>query len=308
MKRYLILSSAVTCLALLVGFTFFSRHQDDSRKNRSANVRVYAGNTDITGSVVYEYKGGIWCTEVGQRNPVCLVPDGSYPRWSPDGCFVSFRRGNRVMRISSDGKQEEYLTEGEILGAVMYHPNGREVLFIDGKQVKSVSLENKKVHCVAKGYQFAEIDISADGKRLVCTVMKPIRILTFDLETGKKRTLVRGCSASLSPNGKLVTSLGGRHTKLYLRSWESGESVSSIDAPAGFRFDNQFWSNHPDWIASQAELEKKAPGDIYIHQISRNLAFQVTFTEGCDRPDLFVRKKNLVPSPLTVFYPSIYPQ
>ena len=142
---------------------------------------------------------------------------------------------------------------------------------------------------LASGYRFAEIDISPDGKRLVSTVLRPIRILALDLETGDKRTLVRGCSASLSPNGELVTSLNGSHTELSLRSWHTGEISAVIDSPAGQRFDNQFWSNHPDWIASQKELAKKTPGYIYIHQVSTNQPFQITFEAGADRPDLFVR-------------------
>ncbi len=266
--------------------------RDVPRNSRPAGVPVSDSARVVAGVIVYEYAGGIYCVKVGGREPICLAPDGSYPRWSPDGRFVAFRRGDRVMRISADGKHEECLAEGENVGAVAYHPNGREVLFVDGEQVKSVSLEDHKVRRLATGYRFAEIDISADGKRLICTVLKPIRILAFDLETEKKRMLVRGCSASLSPDGGLVTSLAGSHTKLHLRSWESGESVSVIDAPAGFRFDNQFWSNHPDWIASQVELEKKVPGDIYIHQVSKNRAIQVTFTAGCDRPDLFVQVKS----------------
>ena len=61
--------------------------------------------------------------------------------------------------------------------------------------------------------------------------------------------------------------------------------LNRMIAPSGLKFDNQFWSNHPDWIVSQSEGTYV---DVYIHQISASRAIRVTDSGDCNRADLYV--------------------
>ena len=56
----------------------------------------------------------------------------------------------------------------------------------------------------------------------------------------------------------------------------------------GKKFDNQFWSNHEDWLTSKSEGDEE---NIYIHHVPSGAAFQMTRSGGCDRANLFVVQK-----------------
>jgi hypothetical protein len=244
----------------------------------------------IDGAVVYQRGAAIYKTELGKNESVLISPAGEYPRWSPYGNFVAFVRKNQIMRIGADGTQEAVLATADDAHAVAYHPDGNSVLFTDGKTIKSVSLVDKSVKVILSGNNFRELDTVADGQKLVATIRwLGLSIRAFDLASGKDWKISSGCSGSLSPDGTLVTNNSSDHKQLFLRDWTSGKIVSSVAAPPDNTFDNQYWSNHPDWLASKAE-KLENPG-IFVHQISSNLAFQVTSGKDDDRPDFFVRQK-----------------
>jgi Tol biopolymer transport system component len=244
---------------------------------------------EIEGAVVYEHRGGIYKTVIGGKEGVLLAGKGTYPRWSPDGRHVAFLRDGNLLRMNAEGGEVEVLLAVKDPRALAYHPNNREILFTDGKKVKSYTLEGKKVRPVVEGLRCFEIDVSADGARLVATAKRTgFRIYAFNLHTGKKRKLAAGCSASISPDGRIVTRNDRSHTRLSLLSWEKGEEAGSLSAPDGLLFDNQFWSNDQDWIVSRSE---GAYQDIFVHRVSTDEAYRATYSGDCDRPDFFVRSR-----------------
>lgn len=242
----------------------------------------------ISGAVVYECGEGICKTVLETGEEVLLVPRGTYPRWSPDGRYVAFLRDGGVMRIRADGGGEELLARTGSPRAVNYHPGGDEIIFTDGREVKSVSLESGEVRSLLQGREFMEIDVSPAGDRLIATVReRGFRIVAFRLPQGTTRSLVDGCSASLSPDGDLFTSLDRSHTRLSIRSFSEGTVQTVLPAPRGLKFDNQFWSNHPDWLASRSEGREE---NIFVHQVSTGASVKITSSGAADRPDLYLER------------------
>jgi len=282
-KRFVLVACAALLLALSAGLYALRRHG----AGRGEGVLPVTPPPGFAGAAVYECGDGICRTVLETGVETLLTARGRYPRWSPDGAHVAFLRGNGVMRMRGDGSGVELLTRGKDPGALNYHPGGREILFTDGREVKSLSLDNGEVRSLLRGRKFMEIDVSPAGDRLIATVKDAgFRILAFDLAAGTERSLATGCSASLSPDGTLFTRLDGSHTRLDLRTWSAGTVRSTIGSPRGLKFDNQFWSNHPDWVASRSEGDDE---NIYAHQVSTGRAVKITSSGGADRPDLHLR-------------------
>ncbi len=241
----------------------------------------------IHGSVVYQRPDGIYKTDIGSSTPVRLAENGTWPRWSPDGRYVAFVRGHRILRVKQDGSGEEALAMAANPRAVAWGPEGLKLFFTDDDIIRAVDLKTRQVQSVTSGYQFRELDSSSSNDLLVTSVRKiGVHIRGYDLATGKQWKIADGCSASLSPDGKRVTNNAGNHRKLFLRDVESGQVTGIVNAPEGHTFDNQFWSNDEDWLVSINDDGDAA--DVFVHQISKNKAVQVTFTGDCDRPDLFI--------------------
>jgi len=248
--------------------------------------KAHQGRPPVEGWVIYQRPDGIYKTRVENGETVRLAVAGSHPRWSPDGSLIAFLRGSHVMVMSADGSDQRVLAETGEPQCVAFHPNGKAVLFAGSKSIRSVSLADRSVQTILGGFAFREIDMALDGK-LVATVkhLGGFQIRAFDLTTGKDRRLSGGCSASLSPDGRLVTQNSGDHRRLYLRDWESGAPVVTLDSPAGLLFDNQSWSNNQDWITSSSHGPLQ---EIFVHQVSTNQSWRVTDTGSGDRADLFV--------------------
>ena len=281
MKRGIALAALL--LTLASGLFALRRHDGGGQ----SGVIPATGPQGLAGAAVYECGEGICMTTLETGAETLLTAHGRYPRWSPDGEHVAFLRDSGIMRMRADGSGVELLARGERPGALNYHPGGREILFTDGRAVKSFSLDSGKVKSLLGGRKFMEIDISPSGDRLVATVKDAgYRIFAFDLYEGTARPLATGCSASLSPDGELFTRLDRSHTRLDVSTWSAGTVRSVIKSPRGLKFDNQFWSNHPDWVASRSEGSQE---DIYAHQVSTGKAVRITTSGGADRPDLYLR-------------------
>ncbi len=241
-------------------------------------------------AVVYQRADGIYKTNIGRSKAKLIAKGGAYPRWSPDGRYIAFIKDNKIVRVKPDGSNLELLAKAGKPRAVAYHPNGKEVLFIDGTAIFSVSIQSRDVRTVIEGYRFQELDIVEDGTRLAVTIKElfgGFGVYGFDLNSGRKQHLADGCSAGMPPSGKWVSNLQGGHKKLDLIDWITGEKRFSISAPPGEKFDNQAWSNKEDWLVSESEVNGH---NIYVHEISVNRATRVTSGGNDQRPDLYIHR------------------
>jgi uncharacterized membrane protein YbhN (UPF0104 family) len=235
--------------------------------------------------VVFQRPDGIYKVRVGEAEPSRLAAPGLFPRWSPDGQSIAFLQNSRVMILRRDGGEPEALAPVSEPRALAFHPSGEELFFTDGQLIRAVNLKTRAVRKVVSGSRFRELDIAPDG-RIVATVRtRGVSMIGFDPGSGKQWRIAGGCSASLSPDGRRVTNNEGDHRKLAIRDFESGARLGTLDAPPGLAFDNQFWSNHDNWIVSKSEEPFE---DVFVHDVLKNEAVRVTFVGQCDRPDLFV--------------------
>ncbi len=252
------------------------------------NMPASTNPPPVKGWAVYEWKEGLYKTrtDTGETRKIAAV--GRYPRWSPDGRFVAYWRGQSLVQAHSNGSRATVLVAevGEPHG-LAYHPDGRELYFVDGSTVKSVSLKDRTVRMRLEGYDFRELDLGP-GQRLVASIRgTPMHyLLAFDLESGAKRRFgLQGCSASLSPDGRFSIRNSWNHRGFYIDDWTTGDEVKFVPMPRSRLGDDQFWSNHPDWVVSVFE---GAGNDIYVQRVADAKFWRVTFCHGCGRPDLFV--------------------
>ncbi len=269
----------------------------EHRRDTASNNPINYQNNELPGlliernaKIVFQCNGGICKKLIGEKKPIRLTDNGTYPRWSPDGLWIAFVRGNAIMRMNSKGKNIEVLARANAPRAVAWTLDGR-VIFTDRKVIKAVHLDTLIVETVFKGPEFFEIDMvclpKENGDILAATVKRNFsyNVKTFNLKTGKKRAVAKGCSASLSPDGQQVTVLTHNHKQLDMYWVPSGVKMGHINAPPGFKFDNHFWSTGKNWIVSNSEGKQ---ANIFVHHVPTNRVWQVTFKDDCNRPDLYI--------------------
>lgn len=241
----------------------------------------------VTGTLLYQRPDGIYTLDLHGKVPVRIVEHGTYPRWSPDGQGIALVQGNAIMVAGRRGEGLRRVATATRARAVCFTADGRALLFTDGKILKQVDLATLAVTNLWQDDEFLEVDMAGDGRRIAVTVrgLFGYRVKVFDLVTGEARTVAVGCSASLSPDGSLVTVNGGRHDELHLYNWDNLSLAAMIKAPPGLKFDNQFWSNHPQLLVATSEGEDR---DIYLQNWRSNESLRLTESGDCDRADLHV--------------------
>ncbi len=288
--------TAVAALILLCFFFLFPGRDKATAVDRldmkksvlpAADLETTNYGEKIQGKIVYQRPDGIYSLSLPNRKSTRIIPYGSYPRWSPDGKHIVFVHADAIMLADDNGKNVVKIVSADRARAVGFTSGGKAILFSDGKYLKKVDLGTGKVTVLLENNEFREFDISNNGMRLAATVRTPfgVKVRVFNLGNGVVRTVGNGCSASLSPDGQLITVNNKSHTKLFFHQWESLQRTGFIGAPKGLKFDNQFWSNHPEWVVSTSE---GITHDIYMHYVPSNTSFRVTSTGDCDRADLFV--------------------
>lgn len=235
--------------------------------------------------LVFEHADGVYLQETGSVSPTLLVPGATWPRWSPDGSFIAYLKDKGVHRLMFDSGEHEKLADVTDPRTLVVAPDGGEVWFSEGSTVKAVNIVGKEIRKLAEDGQFLEIDAGPDGKTLVATVKKfGYRVKVFHLESGGVTDLGKGCSASFSPDGRTVTNNLDGHRFLALVDWRTGESLQKLPAAQNTKTDNQFWSNHPDWIVSMDESD----GSILGHRVSDHQIWRLSTIPKGDRPDLWI--------------------
>ena len=304
MKRPTKIKLSIFSAALLLagGVTYLTAGENRD-ENPVANVVAPASHLEselkrldkrIEGKVVFHRtpKGKpvpieIAVFELGDTQPKTIIKDGRKPRWSPDGKHIAFLRGNDIMHARSNGKKVEKLATSSEGFAIAYHADGEHVIFTDNKEAKSVNIKTKEVTVLLKHDKFMELDISKDGNHLIATQKKfgGYSVRSYNLTTGEGHVVGNGCSTSFSPDfKKTINNLHG-HKQLAIRDIATRKVLQHVPAPEGYRFDNQTWSNHPDWIIS---VNEGALNDLYLHYLPDNTNYQITRVGNADYPDLFV--------------------
>jgi hypothetical protein len=239
------------------------------------------------GRLVYERDDGIYITDVGTSESVRLAEGGKHPRWSPDGRSVVFIRKNNIMVADVETKKLRLVTQAKQPVTVRFGTENRTVLFSDGKSMFRIGLNGEGKKEIARDGIFFESSIDFSGNRLAATVKTRMgyKVRVFDLSAGTVRSVARGCSASISSGGDLITVLESKHKVLHLYDWSSLKKAGQVNAPAGTKFDNHSWSNHPDWLVSTSEGELH---DILLHHVPTGAYRKITTTGDGDRADLHV--------------------
>lgn len=252
-----------------------------SNENVSSEIHVPAGR------LVYERPDGIYIYDTRKGRAKRIAKNGRNPRFSPDGELVAFIRDNSIMVVTDGGNRMREVARSERPRTLCFNAEGDAVLFSDGDTVKRVYLKTHVVDVIVRDGDFRELAINNKGDRLVATVrtLTGLRVKVFDLDNNNVRTVDRGCSATISPNGRYITVNARDHRKLKVFDWNSLEKQFSIHAPRGRKFDNHYWSSSNDWLVSTAEGEKH---DIYIHHVPSGWNRKITKTGDCDRADFYV--------------------
>ncbi len=236
--------------------------------------------------LVYQRPDGIFLRVLGKGKPRRLASEGTWPRWAPDGRSIVFLRGNRILRLDLESGEEVTVAEMKDPRTLAVHPDGRQVLVAEGRTVKAVSLADGQSATVHSGAAFHELDVADTGGFWVGTVKSlGWRVRRVDLPSGESTDLARGCSASLSPGGRLATVNLDGHGQLALVDARTGREQKRLSAPEGLKLDNQKWSNHPDWIAGIVEGKAQ---DIMVQRTGDGRVWRVTDEGDADRPDLRV--------------------
>jgi hypothetical protein len=249
----------------------------------------------VRGVVVYE-RGrdgkhlGIWKTTLGETAAERLTKEGRYPRFSPDGKSLAFLRGDCELRwMTIQGRRDRLLyTAGARIPAIAFHPNGREILFLENHEVRTLDLGSLEVRTVKPLLMPAAVDISADGMRLIASsnLKGQHRMSACLLPDGEWVDLGRGCSAAISPDGTFITDNNFDHRYMRVLKTDGFLETGRVPPPPGMTLDNETWSNWPEWIVFRSE--QKEHKFIWLYRLGDPAPLQATFTRDADRPDVFL--------------------
>ncbi len=247
----------------------------------------------VEGWVVYQRPDGIYSFRIGRKHGKRLSKYGSAPRWSPTGKSIVFVHGNNIKVMDRKGGGKKTLAKAQKAKAVCFDHSGKAVLFTDRKTVKRVNIKTGKIVTILRGkHEFLELDLSNNGKILAVTVKTRLgyQVRRINLHTNDRKKVARGCSAALSPDSRYITVNGRKHRFLNLYNLHTLKLERRLSAPTGRRFDNQFWSNHKDWLVSKSEDGEE---NIYIHHLPTDASYRITTHGNCDRPDFYVSRSKI---------------
>jgi len=238
------------------------------------------------GRLVTERGEGVWLRDFATGEDKLLAADGNWPRWSADGEWVYFVRGNQLCMISRKGGNVGVLYTGKDLRALAVPGDTGEIWFTEEGDVRALNLQTREVRTLLRRKRVLELGADREGRRFAATLRVPggYLVQVFSAQ-GVPGVSASGCSANLSPDGRQFTVNIDGHRELVLFDAVSGEELRRLPAPEGHRADNQTWPASPDWILSMSEGRQRA---IWAHRLSDAAAFRLTDFADHDRPDLWL--------------------
>ncbi len=253
----------------------------------SVSTATAAPIDKLSAKIVYQRADGIYEIAVGEKTAHRLVNYGTNPRWSPDGQKLAFIHGNAIMLLSKKTGKIQLLAKAAKAKSLCFYPDGKSVVYTDDKLLRLVTIASGKISTLLTSGPFYEVDMADKSNRLAVTVktLFSYKVQVFDLQNGSARTVSKGCSASLSPDGNMVTVNSQSHRVLSLFDWKNLTKVAQIHAAPGLQFDNQLWSNNPEWLSSTTGGDIR---NIYLHHFPSDTSYQITTSGDCDRADLYV--------------------
>lgn len=295
--RLLLLIAVPLCLVALL----FPRLPSTAAPSQAGNTGIDTGvNAGIhanapaappAGQVVFQRADGIFVFDTATGVEKKMTASGRYPRWSPDGRHIAFRDGDGLWLMDADGANRKMLAQDQGLRALCFagdFSNGGAILFSDGQGIKKLDPASGTVTVLYPEGKFLELDSSSDGAWLAVTerILGGYRVAVIDIKTASLRAVAGGCSASISADDRLISVNAGNHRRMYLYDRESLLPVETLSMVDGKKFDNQFFANQPDWLASRSENDEES---VYLHHLPSGMGFRLPIPGGCDRPDFFIR-------------------
>ena len=254
----------------------------------SVSTATAAPIDKLSAKIVYQRPDGIYEIAVGEKTAHRLVNYGTNPRWSPDGQQVAFIHGNAIMLLSKKTGKIQLLAKATKAKSLCFFPDGKSVVYTDNKFLRLVTIASGKISTLLTGGPFYEVDMADNNNQVAVTVktLFSYKVQVINLQNGSIHTVSKGCSASLSPDGNTVTVNSQNHRVLSIFDWKQLTRVAKIHAPTGLQFDNQLWSNSPEWLSSTAGGDI---GNIYLHHFPSDTSYRITSSGDCDRADLYVQ-------------------
>ncbi len=252
---------------------------------------VQQESVTVTGSMIFEKGSDIYLQSYPSGKMERIASASRYPRWSSSGKQFAFIQGKDIVTVRADDPQptQHRRISAEAPHALSFSQNDTHLLYNDGNILYELNLADNSVKKLFTSHTIYEIDSSRSGDKIAFTE-KPLsgyQVVLFDRKDKTMRTVRKGCSASISPDGSLVSVLSGNHRKLFIYDTENLEIAEILDAPPAKKFDNQAWSNDKDLVLST--IEGKATS-LALHNIRNSAYIILTPLEDYDRGDFFLSK------------------
>jgi hypothetical protein len=241
----------------------------------------------LEGWVVFANAGKVYRCAVGARVEQLCEGDAAHACWSADGrrvFYITWR--GKLWVMNNDGSERRFLRNGRNTNhcpIAAYRPNPRYVLYVERKHFYKIGLDGQKTLVYAGERPYSgEIAISTDGTRMVGRSKN--HLYRIDVGGASRQYSVK-CSASLSPDGTLMTRNTMSHVGLEIHRWDSSRK-SGLHAQRGTMWDNhRFAVNSNEYITFNYDGTRNSVG---VVRLSDNEIFPIGEVKSYSYIDLWM--------------------
>ncbi len=231
-----------------------------------ASRRGSEDRNECKGWAAFASGGKVYRAAVGAKPQELYKGDAAHACWSVDGTYVFFVKGNgEIWRMRNDGSEAMRIAKGKnckYCPIGVYRPDPELVLYVEGRRFFTISARTgtkTEIHSDSRSYS-GEIAMSSDGKRMAARAGDSLYKIVVG---GRSSKYSPKCSASISPDGEMLTRNLGGHTSLAIYRWKGGKP-KVLKAPRGVRWDNQkFAANSDEYIVYRIE-NRSAVGVVHV--------------------------------------------